>query len=106
MELTGQLPLARVGELLREADVYVSAATSDGTSSSLLEAMASGAFPVVTSIRANRDWLEDGSTGLFFEPREPARSQPRSSARWTTPGCGLRPSRRTAPASRETGTTP
>ena len=70
VELTGQLPLPRVGELLREAAVYVSAATSDGTSSSLLEAMASGAFPVVASIRANREWLEDGSTGLFFEPRD------------------------------------
>ena len=66
VELTGALPLERVGELLREADVYVSAATSDGTSSSLLEAMASGAFPVVTSIRANHDWVEDGKTALLF----------------------------------------
>jgi glycosyltransferase involved in cell wall biosynthesis len=66
VELTGALPLERVAELLRDADVYVSAATSDGTSSSLLEAMASGAFPVVASIRANHDWLEHGETALFF----------------------------------------
>jgi glycosyltransferase involved in cell wall biosynthesis len=43
--------------LLEEADVYVSAKPTDGTSMSLLEAMASGVFPVVTDIPANREWL-------------------------------------------------
>jgi L-malate glycosyltransferase len=71
VQLPGALPLPRIGELLREADVYVSAATSDGTSSSLLEAMASGAFPVVASIRANHDWLSEGETALFFPPGDP-----------------------------------
>ncbi len=54
--------------LLRSAHVYVSASLSDGTSSSLLEAMACGLFPVVSRIRANRGWIREGETGLFFEP--------------------------------------
>jgi glycosyltransferase involved in cell wall biosynthesis len=52
--------------LLREADVYVSASSSDGTSTSLLEAMACGLFPVVSDIRANRPWVQHGKNGLLF----------------------------------------
>jgi glycosyltransferase involved in cell wall biosynthesis len=64
----GETPHAELPQLLHAADVYVSAATSDGTSSSLLEAMASGLLPVVTRIRANEPWIVDGETGLLFEP--------------------------------------
>lgn len=45
------------------ADVYVSAAHSDGTSISLLEAMAYGLPPVVTDIASNREWVEEGFNG-------------------------------------------
>lgn len=65
---TGQVPMATVESLLRSAHVYVSASTSDGTSSSLLEAMLCGPFPVVSRIRANMPWINDGITGLFFDP--------------------------------------
>jgi len=34
----------------------------------LLEAMACGLFPVVSAIPANLAWIEDGATGLLFEP--------------------------------------
>jgi L-malate glycosyltransferase len=64
--VVGELPRERLREVLREAHVYVSASTSDGTSSSLLEAMACGLFPVVTSIPANQDWVADGETGILF----------------------------------------
>src|SRR5262249_8590862 len=43
---------------------------SDGTSSSLLEAMACGAFPVVTRIRGNEPWIVPGETGLMFDPAD------------------------------------
>jgi glycosyltransferase involved in cell wall biosynthesis len=59
--LHGDLP-----GFLRAADVYVSASSSDGTSSSLLEAMASGLYPVVSDITANRPWVEHGKNGLLF----------------------------------------
>ncbi len=49
------------------AQIYVSASSSDGASSSLLEAMASGIFPVISHIPANTRWIEHGRTGLYFE---------------------------------------
>ncbi len=56
-----QLPL-----LLGRHDFYVSASLRDGTSSSLLEAMATGLFPVVSDIEANREWIDHGVNGLLF----------------------------------------
>jgi glycosyltransferase involved in cell wall biosynthesis len=38
----GEVPHAKVPAMLREADIYISATLSDGTSSALLEAMAVG----------------------------------------------------------------
>lgn len=52
--------------LLAGADVYVSATEQDGTSQSLLEAMSTGTFPVVSNIPANRPWVEHGTNGLLF----------------------------------------
>lgn len=46
--------------------MYLSASRSDSTSLSLLEAMASGAVPVVGDIEGNREWIEDGAGGRLF----------------------------------------
>jgi glycosyltransferase involved in cell wall biosynthesis len=51
--------------LLRRGDIYVSMSHSDGTSLSLLEAMASGLVPVLSDIPANREWIENGVDGLL-----------------------------------------
>lgn len=51
--------------LLQSATVYVSTSVTDGSSLSLLEAMACGAFPVVTDIPANREWITDGENGFL-----------------------------------------
>ena len=69
MTYTGELPRDRLPELFRQQDIYISASLSDGTSSALLEGMASGLFPVVSRITANLPWIEHEKTGLFFEPR-------------------------------------
>ena len=61
----GGVPHGRMPELLGDADIYVSTSTTDGASVSLLEAMASGAFPVVTDIPANREWIADGENGFL-----------------------------------------
>jgi len=50
----------------RAADIYLSASHSDGTSVSLLEAMASGLPSIVSDIPGNRPWITDGVTGLLF----------------------------------------
>lgn len=68
VDLPGHQTPEQVRRALQAASVYVSASTSDGTSSSLLEAMACGVFPVVSAIPANRAWIEDGANGLLFEP--------------------------------------
>ena len=53
-------------ELLGAADIFVSTSVSDGNNISLNEAMACGAFPVVSDIAANREWIKDGQNGLIF----------------------------------------
>ncbi len=68
VRFTGQVPQTEVRRVLQEADIYVSASSSDGASLSLLEAMACGLFPVVSAIPANQAWVEHGTTGLLFEP--------------------------------------
>lgn len=59
-----------LSDLLANADVYVSCSLSDGTSSSLLEAMSTGTFPIVSDIVANRPWIQDGKNGVLFRPQD------------------------------------
>ena len=52
--------------LLRRASVYISASRVDGTSVTLLQAMACQ-IPIVASANpGNLDWIEDGVTGFLF----------------------------------------
>ena len=60
-----------IARALRDADVYVSAAPTDGASLGLLEAMATGLLPVVADIPANREWVRHGENGLLFAPGSP-----------------------------------
>lgn len=50
---------------------FISIPTSDGTSISLLEAMAYGCIPVLSDIPANREWVEDGKNGIIIGRTEP-----------------------------------
>lgn len=68
----GMVPHAAMARLLGRAAIYVSTSRSDSTSVSLLEAMAAGAFPVVTDIEANREWIEDGVNGRLVPLDDPA----------------------------------
>jgi glycosyltransferase involved in cell wall biosynthesis len=65
VQFLGRVPHEKMPELLGNTDIYVSTSTTDGASVSLLEAMASGAFPVVTDIPANREWITDGENGFL-----------------------------------------
>jgi glycosyltransferase involved in cell wall biosynthesis len=73
VEVRGPVPHEQIPSLLAGSDIYVSASSSDGTSSSLLEALACGLFPVVSQIRANADWVRDGATGYLFPPGDSER---------------------------------
>jgi glycosyltransferase involved in cell wall biosynthesis len=61
----GRIPHGEMPNLLSDADIYVSTSLYDGTSVSLLEAMACGAFPIVTDIPSNREWVTDGKNGFL-----------------------------------------
>jgi glycosyltransferase involved in cell wall biosynthesis len=50
------------------ADAMISPSTNDGTSMTLLESMALGAFPIVSDIESNRDWITDGKNGFLVDP--------------------------------------
>jgi len=65
VQFLGRIPHEKMPDLLGDADIYVSTSTTDGASVSLLEAMASGAFPVVTDIPANREWIINGENGFL-----------------------------------------
>ena len=60
----GHLDTAQLLGCYQRASVYVSFPVSDGTSVSLLEAMAHGCVPVVSDLPANREWVVDGLNGF------------------------------------------
>ena len=61
----GRVPHEEMPNLLTQADIYVSTSLHDGTSVSLLEAMATGTFPIVTDIPSNQEWIHDGKNGFL-----------------------------------------
>jgi glycosyltransferase involved in cell wall biosynthesis len=63
VHFTGTVPRERLRELMRDAHVFVSVPSSDGTSVALLQAMSAGAFPIVADLPTQREWIEDGVNG-------------------------------------------
>jgi len=64
----GRMAYQLLPEYFRLADVYVSSALSDGTSISLLEAMACGLPVVVSGSFGNLEWVEEGVNGALAKP--------------------------------------
>jgi len=56
-----------VVDILRNNDVFLSTPLWDGISVALLEAMATGLFPIVSDIDVNSDWIEHGVDGLLHK---------------------------------------
>jgi glycosyltransferase involved in cell wall biosynthesis len=67
----GSVSQAELPEYYRSADLYLSASHSDGTSISLLEALASGTPALVSDISGNREWIEPGVHGWWFPDGNP-----------------------------------
>ena len=61
----------RLRELLKESHFYLSSSLTDSTSVSLLEAMSMGAFPIVSDIEGNREWIHHEKNGLLFKVGDP-----------------------------------
>jgi hypothetical protein len=51
-----------------KARIYMGVSVSDGISTSLLEAMAMGAFPIQTNTSCCEEWIKDGVTGFVVSP--------------------------------------
>lgn len=62
----GQTGQAALPEFYRAADLYLSASRSDGSSVSLMEALACGRPVLVSDIPGNREWIQTGRQGWLF----------------------------------------
>ena len=71
VSLLGPQPEEELPVWFRAADAYVSCAKSDGTSISLLEAMATGLPVVVTDIPSNREWVVEPENGWLAPAGSP-----------------------------------
>ena len=54
-------------DLFASARAYVGISLSDGISTSLLEAMVAGAFPIQTNTSCADEWIVDGTTGMIVD---------------------------------------
>ncbi len=70
VRLPGVIPPAALPDHLAEADVFVLPSLFEGRPNALLEAMASGLPSVASRIPGVISLLNDGVTGLLFEPRD------------------------------------
>lgn len=66
VHFAGQVGFDRLPAYYHAADLYVSASHSDGSSVSLLEAMACGLPALVSDIPGNREWVDPGVNGWWF----------------------------------------
>lgn len=66
-----QPAVADVAPWLRSIDVFVLPSLSEALSNSLMEAMACGCACIASSVGGNPELIQDGETGLLFEPGNP-----------------------------------
>ena len=64
----GHIGQADLPRYYHQADVYISASHSDGTSISLLESLACACPVIVSDIPGNREWVTPGVQGWLFPP--------------------------------------
>ena len=66
MHFITSMPEADLAQLLRSVDIYVSASEVDGTSVTLLQAMACATPVLVSDSPGNQPWVLPGETGFVF----------------------------------------
>jgi len=62
----GQIEYSELPYYYQSATIYLSASHSDGSSVSMLEAMACGKPVIVSDLPGNREWVSDGKQGWLF----------------------------------------
>ena len=68
----GRIPQEKVCEVMRGSDCYLIASDFEGTSLSLMEAMANGLPVIASDAPGLRGMIEDGRSGLLFTRRDTA----------------------------------
>ncbi len=68
----GRTSQGEIRDYFRAVDLYVSCAHSDGTSISLLEALACGLPAIVTDCPGNREWVVPGKNGWLAPDNDPS----------------------------------
>jgi glycosyltransferase involved in cell wall biosynthesis len=71
VHLLGQLPHARIQDFMRAADLFVLGSHREGCNFSVLEALASGLWPVVTDIPSMRALTGQGVVGDLWQRGDP-----------------------------------
>lgn len=71
VNFVGKIRYEELPQYLQTSDIYLSTVATDGVSTSLLEAMACGIFPIVTDNTANKRWIEDGVNGYLVQFGDP-----------------------------------
>lgn len=70
LSITGFSPYAlshdQMMELFLDSRIYLGVSESDGISTSLLEAMTTGCFPLQTSTSCADEWIQDGISGMVI----------------------------------------
>jgi glycosyltransferase involved in cell wall biosynthesis len=67
VNFVGQVSQRESPDYFRAADLYISASHSDGSSISLLEALATGTPALVSDIPGNLEWIQDSEQGWIFK---------------------------------------
>jgi L-malate glycosyltransferase len=68
VEFLGGVPEAELPTILQSGHVYVSLSRTDGTSTAVLEALATGLYPVLSDIPQNREWIDQTSPNGLLVP--------------------------------------
>jgi hypothetical protein len=68
--LKGALSHHEVLSLMARARIYIGLSKSDGISTSLLEAMAMGAFPIQTGTSCAAEWIDHGAAGAIVSLKD------------------------------------
>jgi len=68
---TGRIQNIDLPSYLAEANMYLSVPVTEGVSSSLFEAMGSGAFPIVTDLAGTSAWIKNGVNGILVPQNDP-----------------------------------
>jgi glycosyltransferase involved in cell wall biosynthesis len=72
VHLAGAVAHEELPHYFQQADLYLSCSSVDGTSVSLLEALASGLPVIVSDLPSNREWVHPGENGWLEEAGNPA----------------------------------